>query len=391
MVDIFKSSDCGNNQCKRAEYAKEQQTHFLHSNLRGQQTLLQASHLFPDDLELRQLAAVESAFPTIAVEARGEEGSPVAAEVFLRTIDVLTSGVGPAVSIGRAPLAATPVRPGYYRVVVAFEGGGFRELVCNPSYAFTEVKLVATANGEQRSGEGMVRFEACEYTTPDDPGIHWPLEGKTVHLDAFLIDRTEVSNAQYAEFVRATGHPLPSYWKFVEDREQFLAEYGDRPVVGVGWRDAVAFAEWCGKRLPTAAEWLRVAGGIENRPFPYSADPAAPLIGNVHAPATTTSHEESSWQQYMEYSSPVTSHPDACTPEGIYHMFGNVFELTETMLVEELTEGLLVPRQFDRVAFGANWRAEQTGQGMRSVEHWSIGPNNDYFYLGFRCAKSVGP
>jgi serine/threonine protein kinase/formylglycine-generating enzyme required for sulfatase activity len=359
--------------------------------LRGKQTLLQASHLFPEDRELAELAALESAYPTIEIEALGPAGEAVPAQVYVREIDVLTSGVGKAVLLGKTPLPPTPMRPGYYRVVVVFASGSFREFVCNPGLAFTEVSLVARCLVDEPAiTAGMVRFEASSFTFPDDDGP-WALDGVTTSLDPYYLDATEVTNAEYQAFLAATAHAAPSYWNLVEDRGRFLEEYGDRPVVGVGWRDAVAYAEWRGKRLPTAAEWLRAAGGLDNRPFPYSADPAAPPRGNVHAPYVPLSGRARSWSQYLEWVSPARSHANACTPEGVFHMFGNVLEFTESMMVEALDDRIALPRAYDRVALGGNCQSLASQQKMRAPVFWGIGSGHCNALLGFRCARSANP
>ncbi len=73
-----------------------------------------------------------------------------------------------------------------------------------------------------------------------------------VRLEGFWIDESPVSNAQYLAFCRATGRRGPEWWK---DGEEVPAAYADHPVVGVSGLDARAYAEWAGKRLPTAQEW----------------------------------------------------------------------------------------------------------------------------------------
>ena len=70
-----------------------------------------------------------------------------------------------------------------------------------------------------------------------------------VVLDLYYIDKYEVSNAKYREFMKATDHPAPAYW------DNLRLNKSDQPVVGVNWFDANAYCEWVGKRLPTEAEW----------------------------------------------------------------------------------------------------------------------------------------
>jgi len=359
--------------------------------LDGLLTLLHAAHLFPEDPEIRRLAAIESAYPTISVQAVDAEGSELAATVWLRAVDTLTSEVGPPRLLGVTALAPAPVLPGYYRVVVGFARGGTRELVCNPGPAHMRVRLVAVRRSdEERVTEGMVLIPGEAYTFPDFEGEP-SFQGKTVRLDPFWVDPAETTNADFARYVRATGAAQPASWRFVTDLDAFLERYGDRPVTSVTWSQAVGYAEWAGKRLLTAAEWQRVAGGPDNWPTPYSPDPAAPPLGNVLAPRPDRTTAEGYWQDYLQHSAPVRSHEAARSPEGVYHLYGNVAELTESMAVVLASETDLVVRPFDRLYFGQAWFAESWGAGMRVVNYWGLGPNYRSDYIGFRCAKTDLP
>jgi formylglycine-generating enzyme required for sulfatase activity len=86
---------------------------------------------------------------------------------------------------------------------------------------------------------------------------------RKVILRGFRLDTHEVTNAQYAEFVKVTRHPTPYHWKQAAPERL--------PVYNVTWDDAKAYCEWAGKRLPTEAEWERAArGGKESLDYPDS-------------------------------------------------------------------------------------------------------------------------
>ena len=115
--------------------------------------------------------------------------------------------------------------------------------------------------------------------TDGHPGEGPPHE---VWVDTFLIARTPVTNADYAEYLRASGGAPPPFW----DRPGFADPR--QPVVGLAWDEAAAFAAWAGGRLPTEAEWEKAArGGREGSRFPWGEDRPSlavaglPLVGQT--------------------------------------------------------------------------------------------------------------
>jgi formylglycine-generating enzyme required for sulfatase activity len=92
-------------------------------------------------------------------------------------------------------------------------------------------------------------------------------EKHSVHVDAFYIDKYPVTNAEYAKFVEATGHPPPPDWE--EKGGTYPTDMANHPVVFVNWFDAQDYAAWAGKRLLTETEWEKAARGTDGRVYPW--------------------------------------------------------------------------------------------------------------------------
>lgn len=87
-----------------------------------------------------------------------------------------------------------------------------------------------------------------------------------VHLNAFYIDQYEVTNLEYKKFIDATQFPeLPGHW----EEGTYPEGQRDLPVTNVTWREALTYALWAGKRLPTEAQWEKAARGTDGRLFPW--------------------------------------------------------------------------------------------------------------------------
>ena len=136
------------------------------------------------------------------------------------------------------------------------------------------------------------------------PGGAFPFgpDNKPVNLGPFYIDESEVSNAEYAEFCRAAGCAPPT-------------GAADLPMVNVTIAQARAYAQWKGRRLPTAQEWERAARGVDAMRFPWGKE-EDPKRANVLDNPTLVNHA----------LMPVRSF--AKVPE--YQMAGNAWELIDT-------------------------------------------------------------
>jgi serine/threonine protein kinase len=193
-----------------------------------------------------------------------------------------------------------------------------------------------------------------------------------VPLPAFYIDKTEVSNGAYAEFCQASGRSLP---------DGFPRNKPDYPVGNVTILDAHAFANWAGKRLPTAKEWEKAARGVDGRAFPWGNenDPARANVGTQH-------------------TQPVNSHLDGASPYGVLQMVGNVWELIDQLIPpsEEAMENfrikLPIPPRADepwyQIRGGSFDRplAQNVIWDSTTVPARWKDPN-----IGFRCAKDAHP
>lgn len=118
---------------------------------------------------------------------------------------------------------------------------------------------------------------------------------RSIALDAFYLDRTEVTNARYAAFVKATGHRAPYHWVGGLPAEKTE----NQPVTNVSWDDAAAFCKWDGKRLPTEAEWERAARGdaLDKGMYPWGdrkIEPTDAVYGLVDGPEPVCSKTRNS-------------------------------------------------------------------------------------------------
>lgn len=118
-------------------------------------------------------------------------------------------------------------------------------------------------------------FEWSDATVKWYPAPHQDdLPVRTIALSPFYLAETEVTNEQYAAFVKATRRRAPYHWR----KGQFAEGKAKHPVVNVSWDDAAAYCSWDrGKRLPTEAEWERAARGLaEGRMFPWAGEKITP-------------------------------------------------------------------------------------------------------------------
>ncbi len=311
--------------------------------------------------------------------------APSGARVSIRRIDPETLIPGPLTPLGEAPLHDVAVERGYYRVVTELAGKGFAEQAILLSTDSQEVELnPILRNSAEIVRAGMVLIPAGRAIVGQE-GATGFLKRHEAEYNAFWIDAYEVTNAEYRSFVKATGHREPRHWSL-----GYRPEWDDLPVCCVNARDAQEYAAWAGKRLPTVVEWERAARGLEGRlqlPIPKDfSDPACATW--LRRPANPEKTFEERVRTYSTLALSVRSCPELATEDGVFHLFGNVQEWTES-LDTTLENGAL------------QWRAHayyfRGGSFYLSPNEWTLADGGTFESekpptdLGFRCAKSFEP
>ena len=242
-----------------------------------------------------------------------------------------------------------------------------------------------------------------------------------VRLKAFAIDRYEVTNAQYRKFLAAVhrqgdaawAHPAqpkgkdhtPRYWKefnplLKDPAYARLAQYDAttftadaKPVVGVDWYDAYAYAQWAGKRLPTEAEWEFAARGPDGRRWPWGNDWQWGLCNIVGEKLGADVRAQGKEKDGYIYPAPVGTYPAGRSPFGCDDMAGNAAEWVADWYAVDTyqTDTADNPRGpsdgTERVVRGGS--SQNYPSYTRCAVRAHREPEFKIFSLGFRCAKDL--
>lgn len=281
---------------------------------------------------------------------------------------------------------------------------------------------VQAAPASARQQASMVRIPGGTYLI-GSPSQH-PLANRAampehrVTIKAFRIDRTEVTNVQFAEFMNAlpvkpigtapggkvapaniapadwaiflefSSRPSPYTLIDLDDEDarigvhdgRFAPNPGhdDHPVTETTWAGALAYCKWRGARLPTEVEWEGAARGTAGRAFPWGDALPTPELAVIGLPSGTTV--------------PVGSRPRGATPEGLLDMAGSLLEWTSTLdrpypyRADDGRENPATPAE--RIVRGGNYIFDDTPDKLvawnRTVAYRN--PATGHRQIGFRCA-----
>jgi formylglycine-generating enzyme required for sulfatase activity len=275
-----------------------------------------------------------------------------------------------------------------FRPVADLPAGGHGKLPAAASAVPNEMITIPAGefiigNNGRSEGEGS--------GDPDEIPVH------KVYLDAYRIDKYEVTNAQYKAFVDATNHRPPKLWQPARPAGgparprdgsgpgiTYPPEKADHPVVYVDWYDANEYCHWIGKRLPTEEEWEKAARGPDGRIFPW---------GNTFDVKKANSPQY--WLSLNKEGSttPVGRFENGKSPYGVYDMAGNVYEWTSNWYKP-------YPRNMEfnahygeknKIVRGGSWYdclSYGCGLSAPSYNRSRFAPEIRNKGFGFRCAKN---
>ncbi len=347
-------------------------------------------------------AALEEAAPGARAPARRGTLPPwawVAGGVLLAGLVILALALlsgGTPKAIAPAPTAtwtATPATTHTPRATATPAGPSKGDTWSRPADGMVMVYVPA---GEFRMGsteqEVDDALELCNQYR-DDCERSWfedELPMHQVHLEAYWIDRAEVTNAQFAAFMNEQGNPVEGGvpWLDLSDVDCLIEQttngykakegYADHPVIEVTWYGAQAYCQWAGGQLPTEAQWEYAARGPNRLLYPWGSSP--PACEYVH------------YQACAGLTLPVDGKPLGASPYGALNTAGNVWEWTASLSQTypyQADDGRNDPNAAgDRILRGGSWG--DYPHNLRTANRVPNHPVDSGMYkVGFRCAKGI--
>ena len=224
-------------------------------------------------------------------------------------------------------------------------------------------KVQLTAKGkDKRDAQEPGHDTSLKVLVPEGEFLYGN-DKQRLSLPAFYMDKFEVSTAQYAKFMAATGAKEPKYWP-----TSGLVSQDQKPVVGVSWSEAAAYCRHYDKRLPTEQEWEKAVRGTDGRKYPWGNE--EPTGRHVNSDRKNT--------DFNDYGSLIRAWflEGGKSPYGVLDRAGNVWEWTSS--------------DYDRnqkVLRGGSWFYQAFYWG--STDRLGGNPGSRDSDFGFRCAQDV--
>jgi eukaryotic-like serine/threonine-protein kinase len=227
-----------------------------------------------------------------------------------------------------------------------------------PKPSPTETEVISPAGGETKididgmevvyipAGRAFVGASEKDEQMIGDYELESESPGHIVQLDAFWMDRTEVTNRMYTRFVNETGYRTVSErnnlgviltdgefkevkgvtWRDPAGDGSGIRGIMDHPVVQMNWLDAISYCEWVGGSLPTEAQWERAARGDTKSLYPWGDGPFDDNYLNFSDANLGIAADLNRYNDGYKFTAPVGSYPAGASPFGILDLAGNAAE-----------------------------------------------------------------
>ena len=256
---------------------------------------------------------------------------------------------------------------------------------------------VGSTRVADKDGMPQVYVPASPFTMGSNTGANDEQPQRTVYLDAYWMDQTDVTNAMFVKFISASGYQTDAQTEgtgFVHVNDQWVSikganwlhpqgpdsdvkNRGSHPVVQVSYNDARAYCQWAGRHLPTEAQWEKAARGRDGRMYPWGNDMPVHSLLNFRDEIGSTTQ--------------VGLYPSGASPYGALDMAGNVWNWVldwygATYYADAPVRnpvGPLTGQQ--RLTRGGSWF--DTAKEVRTTARYPLDPMSHGSNVGFRCAS----